>query len=129
MTTRGNSSEKLRIDVCVCTYRRRELDDTLLSIGALAVPQNATVRVIVADNDVLPSARERVYALAAEIPFHVVYVHCPASNISIARNACVENSTGDFLAFIDDDETASEEWLTELLRVAESTGADAVLGN
>ena len=128
MTTRGSSSEKLRIDVCVCTYRRRELDDTLLSIGALTVPQNATVRVIVADNDVLPSARERVYALAAEIPFPVVYVHCPASNISVARNACVENSTGDYLAFIDDDERASQEWLTELLRVAESTEADAVLG-
>jgi succinoglycan biosynthesis protein ExoM len=124
MTTGGN----LRVDVCVCTYRRRELDDTLLSIGALTVPENVTVRVIVADNDVVPSARERVYALAAEIPFPVVYVHCPASNISIARNACVENSTGDFLAFIDDDETASDEWLAELLGVAKSTGADAVLG-
>ncbi|WP_274631343.1 glycosyltransferase [Arvimicrobium flavum] len=124
MTTGGT----LRIDVCVCTYRRRELDDTLLSIAALSLPANATVRVIVADNDVVPSARERVYALAAELPFPVAYVHCPASNISIARNACVENSTGDYLAFIDDDETASEEWLAELLQVAESTGADAVLG-
>ena len=32
----------------------------------------------------------------------------PASNISIARNACLDNSNGDFLAFIDDDETASD---------------------
>ena len=44
-----------------------------------------------------------------------LYVHCPASNISIARNACLDNSTGDFLAFIDDDETASSEWLAELI--------------
>lgn len=124
MTTGGN----LKIDICVCTYRRRELDSTLLSIGALRLPASATVRIIVADNDIVPSARERVHALAAEIPFPVAYVHCPASNISIARNACVEHSTGDYLAFIDDDETASEQWLTELLQVAESTGADAVLG-
>jgi len=122
------TGEDVRIDVCVCTYRRRELAATLLSIGALSVPEKAAVRVIVADNDVVPSARERVDALAAEIPFPVVYVHCPASNISIARNACVEHSTGDYLAFIDDDETASEDWLAELLEVAESTGADAVLG-
>ncbi|WP_353643832.1 glycosyltransferase [Mesorhizobium sp. WSM2239] len=126
--TQHASNKALRIDICVCTYRRRELDDTLLSIGALNVPANTAIRVIVADNDVEPSARERVYALAAQIPFDVVYVHCPASNISIARNACLESSTGDFLAFIDDDETASREWLTELLAAAEATGADAVLG-
>lgn len=123
-----NAMRNVRIDVCVCTYRRRELDDTLRSIGALTVPPNATIRLVVADNDVEPSARERVYALAARLPFDVVYVHCPASNISIARNACLESGNGDFLAFIDDDETVRAEWLTELMKVAEATGADAVLG-
>ena len=128
MTQNGSKTRALRIDICVCTYRRRELDDTLVSIGALNVPADTAIRVIVADNDIEPSARERVYALAAQIPFDVVYVHCPASNISIARNACLENSTGDLLAFIDDDETASREWLAELLETAEATRADAVLG-
>ena len=69
-----------------------------------------------------------VDALRAELPFDIVYVHCPAANISIARNACLDNCSGDFLAFIDDDETASPEWLVELLAVAAATGADAVLG-
>jgi succinoglycan biosynthesis protein ExoM len=128
METRKKSSTKLRIDICVCTYRRRELGGALLSIGALKVPANVAVRIIVADNDVAPSARERVYTLAERIPFDVVYVHCPASNISLARNACLENSTGDFLVFFDDDQTAPEEWLTELLTVAEATGVDVVLG-
>ena len=123
-----NAAPDLRIDVCVCTYRRRELEDTLRSIGALTVPPNATIRVIVADNDVEPTARERVSVLAARLPFDITYVHCPASNISIARNACLESSSGDLLAFIDDDETASAEWLAELMKVAEATGADAVLG-
>ena len=125
---RENSKQPLRIDICVCTYRRRELDDTLRSLGELIVPANAAVRIIVADNDATPSARDRVNALAAGIPFEVVYVHCPASNISIARNACLDNWTGDFLVFIDDDETASKEWLAELLEVAEATDADVVLG-
>jgi succinoglycan biosynthesis protein ExoM len=128
MATRGNHGGAVRIDVCVCTYRRRELEDTLRSIGAMTVPDNATIRLIVADNDVEPSARDLVYALAAELPFQTVYVHCPASNISIARNACLDHINGDFLTFIDDDETVSKEWLTELLAVAEDSGADAVLG-
>ena len=129
MTATGQSSMKaLRIDVCVCTYRRRELEATLLSLGAMYVPGNAAVRIIVADNDAAPSARELVYTLAARLPFDVAYVHCPASNISIARNACLESSAGDLTVFIDDDSTASREWLTELVGVAEATGADAVLG-
>ena len=125
---RQDPGGKTAIDVCVCTYRRRELEATLRSIGALEVPLDATVRVVVADNDVTPSAQALVAAIADELPFEVHYVHCPAANISIARNACLDNSSGDFLAFIDDDETASREWLVELMKAVALSGADAVLG-
>ncbi|WP_034857022.1 glycosyltransferase [Sinorhizobium sojae] len=121
-------SEKLRIDIGICTFRRPELAETLRSLASTAHPADALVRIIVADNDVTPSASALVEALRPGLPFEVAYVHCPASNISIARNACLDNSTADFLAFIDDDETASPEWLTKLLETARSTGADAVLG-
>jgi succinoglycan biosynthesis protein ExoM len=118
----------VRVDICVCTYRRPELEDTLLSIAAMRLPEGARIRVIVADNDDVPSARDRVYRLASHLPFEISYVHCPASNISIARNACLDLATGDFLAFVDDDETVSPDWLAELLRCAADTGAEAVLG-
>jgi succinoglycan biosynthesis protein ExoM len=118
----------VRVDVCVCTYRRPELEETLRSIGMLNVPGGATVRIVVADNDTVPSARDLVYRLASLLPFNISYVHCPASNISLARNACLEAATGDLLAFVDDDETVSRDWLVELLRRAAETGADAVLG-
>lgn len=118
----------LRIDIGVCTYRRRELEETLRSLGAMTLPQDARVRVQVADNDIEPSARELVYALAASLPFEVIYIHCPASNISIARNACLDHATGDYLAFMDDDSTVSKDWLVELLKTAQVTGADAMLG-
>ena len=117
-----------RIDIAVCTYRRAELDQTLLSLAVLTIPTGVQVRIIVADNDVTPSARDRVDAMRSAVPFDIAYVHCPASNISIARNACLEHAVGDFVAFIDDDETASEDWLAELLVMADTTGADAVLG-
>lgn len=119
---------EIRIDVAICTYRRRELEQTLYSIAALARPADVAIRIIVADNDVEPSARKRVDALRPVVPHEISYVHCPASNISLARNACLDTATGDFVAFIDDDETASKDWLVELRTVADATGADAVLG-
>ncbi|MBB2971353.1 glycosyltransferase family 2 protein [Mesorhizobium sp. RMAD-H1] len=120
--------QELRIDIGVCTYRRPELETTLHSLGRLEMPEDCRVRVIVADNDVEPSAEKLVARIASTLPFELSYVHCPASNISIARNACLDASDGDFIAFIDDDETASEDWLAHLLATAEDTGADAVLG-
>jgi succinoglycan biosynthesis protein ExoM len=123
--TRGSA---IWIDVCVCTYRRLEIEDTLSSLAAMNVPAHASVKVIVADNDDWPSAEEAVEALAAEMPFEVIYVHAPTSNISIARNACLEHATGNFVAFVDDDEEVSRDWLVELVAMAEETGADAVLG-
>lgn len=118
----------IEVDIAVCTYRRTELDRTLRSLAVLDVPADTKIRIIVADNDVSPSAGARVEAIRSAVPFDITYVHCPASNISIARNACLDNATGDFLAFIDDDETASSGWLVALLSTAEATGADAVLG-
>ena len=118
----------LRIDICVCTFRRPQLADTLRSLGAQEVPPEVSVRLVVADNDHAPSARNLVDALRADIPFDLTYVHCPAGNISVARNACLDAAKGDFLAFIDDDCVASPGWLAALLATAEETKADAVLG-
>lgn len=128
MSQSSTPRTELRLDICVCTFRRPELADALRSLASLDVRQGWRVRVVVADNDVTPSARELVRAVQSELPFPVLYVHCPAANISIARNACLDAADGDFLAFLDDDETAKPEWLAELLITAQSTGADAVLG-
>ena len=116
------------IDVCICTYRREGLRATLLSLSRMNLPEKCRMRVIVADNDVEPSARDRVANIAAELPFEVRYIHSPAANISLARNACLDASSGDYVAFIDDDETASEGWIDHLLTTARDTNADAVLG-
>nr|AAC15804.1 glucosyl transferase ExoM [Sinorhizobium fredii] len=121
-------SATFQIDIGVCTFRRPELAANVRSLAAATIPARRRLRLIVADNDATPSARALVEGLRPEMPFEVTYVHCPASNISIARNACLDNSTGDLLAFIDDDETASGDWLVRLLEEARTTGADAILG-
>ncbi|RVB70522.1 glycosyltransferase, partial [Mesorhizobium sp. M7A.F.Ca.CA.002.04.1.1] len=79
-------------------------------------------------NDDTPSARDLVAALSRELTVPIHYQHAPARNISIARNACLDASTADFVAFIDDDETATTPWLAELAAMAQQSGAAAVLG-
>lgn len=116
------------VDIGICTFRRPELRDTLLSLFKLEVPAGVRVRLIIADNDAEPSARALVEEMRELSSHPVAYVHCPRANISLARNACLAESTADYLAFIDDDETAAPSWLAELFATMTDTGADAVLG-
>jgi len=117
----------ISVDICVCTFRRPFLAETLRSIANLR-PSGLAVRVIVADNDAVPSAQPLVELMGRRMPFPLLYLHAPMSNISVARNACLDAATADFVAFVDDDETVSESWLAELVHTAATTDADVVLG-
>jgi succinoglycan biosynthesis protein ExoM len=116
------------VDVGVCTFRRPAVAETLASLARQALPQGVRLRVIVADNDETPSAEAAVRRAAAEHGLELTYVHAPARNICIARNACLDTASADWFAFIDDDETATPGWLAALLAEAERGGWDAVLG-
>jgi succinoglycan biosynthesis protein ExoM len=120
--------EPTEIDICICTFRRAEIAKALRSLATLDMPSGYRIGVIVADNDEQPTAEPLVAGLAQKLELPIRYLHCPARNISIARNACLNASEADFVAFIDDDEIASSQWLAELVETAEITGADAVLG-
>lgn len=124
---RGGASIEA-IDICVCTFRRSAVVDTIASIGALNRPDGLAVRLIVADNDETPSARERVTASAGAQGLDLVYVHAPASNISLARNACLDHSHADWVAFLDDDEIVTPDWLQAMIDCANRGDADVVLG-
>lgn len=117
------------IDVCVCTYRRPEVAELLGALGRLEGVAFDRLRVIVADNDVTPSAEARVRAAAGGAPFRVDYLHAPSRNISLARNATLDAATAPWVAFVDDDETVPPDWLSALLRCVEETGADAAFGH
>jgi succinoglycan biosynthesis protein ExoM len=115
------------IDICICTFRRSFLANTLRSVAALATDGHA-IRVIISDNDHEPSARPLVDQMRAQLPFAVTYVHAPAANICVARNACLDHAEADFIAFVDDDEEVTPGWVSALLDKAEASGAAAVLG-
>jgi glycosyltransferase involved in cell wall biosynthesis len=87
-----------------------------------------TYSVVLVDNDKAESARAAVTAIAAQFQVPVKYCVEPEQNIARARNKAVENATGEFVAFIDDDEFATREWLLTLFRTISERSADGVLG-
>jgi succinoglycan biosynthesis protein ExoM len=115
------------IDICICTFRRPFLETTLKSIAAMDAGGH-TIRLVIADNDHTPSARDLVERMRETFPFPITYVHAPQANICIARNACLDHAAADFVAFVDDDEVVSPGWIAALVDQAEKSGASAVLG-
>jgi succinoglycan biosynthesis protein ExoM len=122
------SDRNVSVDVCICTFRRASVLATLDSITRQRLTPAINLRMIVADNDALPTMREAIKAFAASCSDVVKYYHVPAGNISLARNACLENADADYIAFIDDDEVADPDWLHNLITRAEEADADVVFG-
>ncbi len=118
------------VSICICTYRRDELLRRLLAgIVKLDTQQGAfTFSVVVVDNDAAGSARAQVERFAAETAIPVAYDIEPERNFALVRNRTLSHATGEFIAFVDDDEVPVPEWLGRLLEIQTRTGADGVLG-
>lgn len=114
------------IEICICTFRRDSLIDALQSLRGTQV--DLPVSILVVDNDDTASAKPVVDRFAATSDVPVNYVHCPGANISIARNGALEHSHARYLVFLDDDETASPDWVRNLQTVLLEAEAAAVLG-
>lgn len=122
------SSPLPHISVCICTYKRPDLlRRSLESVSAQRTDGLFTFSVVVADNDRTESARATVTEVAARVPISIKYCVEPQQNIARTRNKAVENASGDFVAFIDDDEFASPEWLLTLFQMLQSSKANGVL--
>ena len=118
-----------RIAVCICTYKRPQLLERLLrELGHQNTGGLFSYSIVVADNDRLRSAETVVSAFSAASSIPVTYCVVPEQNISLARNAAIENASGDFVAFIDDDEFPVKEWLLLLYQACQRYGVDGALG-
>jgi len=123
------SDRSKHISVCICTFKRPVLLKRLLNELAQQEPDGSfTWSVVVADNDRAQSARQVVEEFNARSPIRAIYCVEPEQNIARARNKTLENATGDYIAFIDDDEFPAKDWLLNLLKTCRMHGADGVLG-
>lgn len=119
----------MHISVCVCTYKRPEFLERLLAdLGVQETDGLFTYSIVVTDNDSLRSAEALVKEFAAKTPIHVTYSVEARQNICLARNTAIEHSTGEFVAFIDDDEFPEKRWLVNLFKACNTEGVAGVLG-
>jgi glycosyltransferase involved in cell wall biosynthesis len=84
--------------------------------------------VVVVDNDANETAKETVEQFRQTSPIPIAYFNEPQQNIALARNRAVKCATGDFLAFIDDDEHPQATWLLNLFKTLSGSQADGALG-
>jgi succinoglycan biosynthesis protein ExoM len=114
------------LSVCIATYKRLDRLDALL--GDLERQELLPDEIIIVDNDASGSARAVVEARRGSgYPLTIHYEVQPERNISLTRNRTVHLASGDWLAFVDDDERAPTEWLRRLMEAAKTFSADAVL--
>ena len=118
------------ISVCICTFRRPVLLlDLLHAIGQQQLPSlEDKVEIIVVDNDQAHSAFAVLSTWTSPPGFHLAFMHEPVPNIAVARNAAINKASGDWIVFIDDDETPHENWLLNLFETQRLFQADAVFG-
>lgn len=123
------NQETPHISVCICTYRRPELlRRSLQAICAQVTDGLFGYSIVVVDNDQEQSAQAVVSQISAVSAVPVKYCLQPRQNIALARNTAAENATGDFLAFLDDDEFPVTEWLRSLFQTINDYKVDGVLG-
>ena len=123
------SEGQQHITVCVCTFQRPHLLRRLLEkLGEQDFGSLFTYSIVVADNDRLRSAEPVVAEFATSSPIPIGYCVEPRQNIALARNKAIENATGQFLAFIDDDEFPAKDWLLTLFKTCSKYDVDGVLG-
>ena len=124
-----NGSPIYDVSIVILTYRREALvAKAVESCVNQTNTLNLTFQIVVVDNSADRSARAVIEGLAERHETPIVYVSEPRQNISLARNAGIAESRARLIAFIDDDETASPEWLQHLVETQREYKADVVFG-
>ena len=128
-TDQAGGESRSHICVCVCTFQRPAfLADLLRTLLHQTTDGKFTYSIVVVDNDCRESARETIELLRRDHANRIKYFVEPEQNIALARNKAVEQASGDYVAFIDDDEIPSDEWLLQMYSALIKYPVDGVLG-
>jgi len=114
------------ISVCIATTRPQGLARLLESLARQKLPPGTSVEIVLVDN--APCDASRAAAGAWRGPGMLRRFEEPVRNIALSRNRAVDEAGGRWLAFVDDDETASEGWLAHHLERARRGECDGFFG-
>ena len=81
------------VSIIIPTQRRpAQLDVAVRSVLAQTGVDPGKIELIIADNDVVPSAKAQATGLAAGAPFPVTCVHEPEAGVANVRNTALAQS-------------------------------------
>lgn len=115
------------ISICIASIGRKTLVDTIRSVDKSAAKCGFDIEYIIAD-DSLNKAVSTLLSQEMMERESIKVIDVASRNIAIARNACLSNASGKYLAFIDDDEIADINWLGTLHSALVSNNVDGVFG-
>jgi glycosyltransferase involved in cell wall biosynthesis len=105
--TAVRAGRRPEVSVVICAYTERRWDDTLAAVASVAGQSYPPLEtIIVVDHN--PSLQAR---LAAELPAVTVLRNSQPPGLSGGKNTGTQAARGDIIAFLDDDATASPDWL------------------
>lgn len=105
----------MRFSVVICTYNRdKYLSDTLVSIAQQTYPKD-DYEIVLVNNNSTDTTEEVCNKFSKEYPF-VSFRYFVEMNqgISYARNRGIDEAKGEYIVFIDDDETIDDVYLDRL---------------
>jgi glycosyltransferase involved in cell wall biosynthesis len=117
----------MQIDVAICTWNRAALlRRTLTRFVDLSASAPPNWRLIVVNNNCTDQTDAVINEFQAQLPLHRVFESQPG--LSFARNAAIAASTGDILAWTDDDVIVDDKWLQFLIAPLIDGSAELTFG-
>lgn len=111
--------------------RPKMVRDMLVSLSKLELPENYEIELVLADNDPNESTRPLAEEYQSIFKFPFTYLVEKKRGIVYMRNTILHyasNQNTSLLAFIDDDEMVSPDWLLRMLETKKKFNADVVVG-
>jgi len=105
--------EQMKLSVVICTYGMDRLNDLEEAVNSILNQSYQDFEIlIIADNSerLISSLEKRLTSGKVKI------ISCEAKGLSNARNLGVKYSTGDVVAFLDDDAIADKNWLSYIVK-------------
>ena len=105
------------VTVGICTWNRASLLDlTLQSLAQVAVPDDVTLRVVVADNNSTDSTAQVLQCHQSHLPLNTVFV--AQQGKSYALNEVIRRLDGDLVLWTDDDVQFDQGWIRSYVDAA-----------
>jgi glycosyltransferase involved in cell wall biosynthesis len=108
------SAAPISLDVVVCTYNNAaSLDVVLGALAAQRVEPGVDWRILVVNNNSTDETEEVVVRHAREMPMPLTMLREPEQGLTPARLRGVTSTSGDWIAFVDDDCVLADDWIQQ----------------